>query len=156
MLKFNPTRTNAIARAFSVRLERVGKQAVRKTFFDMGTQMKKEAQHNILHGKKTGRIYVVRLGKRRKFHQASAAGEAPANLTGRLRRSVSYRITASDKIEFGYSDDTPYGKWLENGTPAMGKRPNIVPVATRIHTKARTYFFKNLKREVMRMHNEIR
>lgn len=86
------------------------------------------ASNEILRGKKTGRLYKVRLGKRTRRHRASAAGESHANITGKLRRSMSHKVL-SDGLEFGYGvtkNNAPeYGQHLEFGTKNMKPRPTI-------------------------------
>lgn len=69
---------------------------------------------------KTGRMY----GK----HQASAHGEAPANQTGRLMKSVRYKAYGWSSMEFG--DYVPYGKWLEDGTKRMKERSHLSRTVT--------------------------
>jgi hypothetical protein len=72
----------------------------------------------------TGRIYN-RPGNMGRRHQASAPGEAPADQTGRLRKSVSYRVRGSKMfggslvMEFG--ETAPYGIFLERGTKQTSK-----------------------------------
>ena len=41
-----------------------------------------------LSGSRTGRIY--RIGRKGRVHQASAPGEPPASLTGKLRQSITH------------------------------------------------------------------
>lgn len=141
---------------FAARIERANRQAIRRSFFDMGTTLKKQAQSNIIDGAKTGRVYLIRRGGRRRRHQASAPGESPANMTGALRRGIGYKIQGSDRLEWGYSDKTPYGLWLEEGTPKMEPRPNIIPLSESIHKDARKYYFNSLRSEIMRLSHEIR
>lgn len=73
------------------------------------------AKNNILRGQRSGRWY----GK----HQASAAGESPANWTGHLRDSGWKTIT--DSHLFGIESETAYAQLLEDGTPGgqMAPRP---------------------------------
>lgn len=72
----------------------------------------------------TGRIYN-RPGNMGLRHQASAPGEAPADQTGRLRKSVGYKVRGSKMfggslvMEFGES--APYGIFLERGTKKTSK-----------------------------------
>ena len=75
-------------------------------------------------GSKTGRIYIIRdrLGRRRK-HQASAAGQSPANRTGNYRRSVGWNVNGSNELIFGNSAE--YAGFLELGTSRMAKRPGL-------------------------------
>lgn len=88
-------------------------------------------RENVLHLRRmirnpphTGRIYN-RPGNMGDRHQASAPGEAPADQTGRLRKSVGYRVRGSKMfggslvMEFGES--APYGIFLERGTKQTSK-----------------------------------
>jgi hypothetical protein len=52
---------------------------------------------------KSGRYYSVWVGKSgvKIYYRASAAGEAPAILSGNLRKSISYTIKGRDSMEFG-------------------------------------------------------
>ena len=83
----------------------------------------------ILRKPKGGKVYirVDRAGRRRR-HVASAAGETHANMTGKLRKSMSFRVHPS-KLEFGYGvfrDPMPhYGEYLEYGTSKMDARPSL-------------------------------
>ena len=79
------------------------RQAIRQTFFHMGNELKKKANAAILDKTtKTGRWYRVYRNGRRFWHQASAPGETHANLSGALRRSLSYQIQGTSVLEFGY------------------------------------------------------
>jgi len=156
VFEFEFTKANNEAAFIASRMQRIGQRAIRRSFMALGKDLKDQAQRSILHEKKTGRVYLIRLGKRRKYHQASAPGESPANMTGALRRGIGYQIKGSDSMDFGYSSDTPYGAYLENPKDKRKTRPNIVPVAQKSHNKAKSYFYKALKREVMKVHHEIR
>lgn len=68
--------------------------------------------------KKTGRIYWIK-GKK---HRASAPGEAPAILTGRLYRSIVPKMAPS-KIQARIMPKVFYAQWLEEGT----KNGRILP-----------------------------
>lgn len=117
-------------------------QVFRRGFLDMMRALKKRANHEILHGKKTGRIYIIRgtwASRRlrpgsikRRRHQSSAPGETHANLTGRLRRSLSWKVHGWEKAEFGYgvatdnSNKAPYyAPFVEFGTGNMWERPSL-------------------------------
>lgn len=67
-----------------------------------------------LTGTRTGRIYVNRRGRK---HQASAPGEPPATLTGKLRQSITTSGPIWDgwnvRVEVGSS--MPYAARLEYG-----------------------------------------
>ena len=145
---------NRTSQRWSQGLQRAGNQAIRKSWFDLGQKLKTDAQDSILHGKKTGRIYLIRRGKTRRRHQASRSGESPANLSGDLRRGVKFVISGSNTMRFGYSDKTPYGLWLELGTDVIAPRPNIEPTAEANHRNAKTFYYKSLTREMRALENE--
>jgi len=67
-----------------------------------------------LSGKRSGRIY--RIGKKGRIHQASAPGEAPASLTGRLRQSITHQILWEGDLVWGEVGTTlPQSAILEFG-----------------------------------------
>ena len=99
-------------------------RAVRRAFFVIGHQLVKTAKEQVLKGPKTGRIYRIKRGKRYKNHQASAAGESPANLSGELRKSIGFEIKGSEQLEFGSGrGGVKYARYLEEGTKKMAPRP---------------------------------
>lgn len=100
--------TYAVRRGLKSALIEIGKGDVRHT------------KALIKNPPKTGLMY----GK----HQASAHGEAPANQTGKLMKSVRYKAYGWSKMEFG--DYAPYGKWLEEGTTKMKERPHLSRTVT--------------------------
>lgn len=77
---------------------------------------------------KTGRVYTIG-GSR---HQASAPGEAPANQSGELARKIGFRVSGWSFMKFG--DRAKHGKFLENGTRNMEKRPHL---STTVSEKSR-------------------
>lgn len=99
---------------------------IRKALIETGREMDVLARQEISDkSKKSGRIYLLRLGKRTVKHQASAPGEYPAKITGTLKRSVYPLVVGSSKLLFGYLKDAFYGKFLEDGTKKMGARPAL-------------------------------
>jgi hypothetical protein len=83
----------------------------------------------ILRKPKGGRTYIRRdrLGRRRR-HVASAPGETHANMTGRLRRSLSFRVNGLE-LEFGYGvtkgDAPEYAAAIEFGSKRIKSRPSL-------------------------------
>ena len=72
---------------------------------------------------KSGRVYRIRG----KLHKASAAGEAPAILSGALARNVDFSVSNRD-LTFGDKSQrgkAPIGLFLEEGTKKMSPRPHI-------------------------------
>ena len=99
------------------------RRGLREGLLTIGKENSKHVKRLIRKPPKTGRIYSK--GGRR--IRASAPGEAPANRSGRLARSVGYRVSGWIRCEFG--DRAPYGKFLENGTRKMEPRPHLVRTA---------------------------
>lgn len=84
-----------------------------------GSLLQKATVKTLTTGKRTGRIYIIRGRK----HQASAAGEAPAKLTGRLAKSVGHDVRGK-RLTVGERE--PYAGWLERGTSRMAARPHLL------------------------------
>lgn len=102
---------------------------VEKAFWRIGKDLKREADNEVLHGRKTGRVYFRRdsIGRRRR-HQASAAGESHANVTGTLRKSIGWRAQGL-QLEYGYgaaSLNAPvYARPIEKGGRRVAARPTL-------------------------------
>jgi hypothetical protein len=100
---------------------------------------------------KTGRTYPVPYGFGIKTklsyttYRASAPGEAPAVLTGRLRKSISYEMRGKFSMEFGSKEDSSvisfgtkmkntslaiYAPALELGADNLKPRPFLTPAVT--------------------------
>lgn len=121
-------------------------QGIRRGFFQLGAKLVRDGQKKIVSGTKTGRLY--RIKGRKGLHRASAPGEAPANITGKLRRSVDREVQGADTLEFGYRDSAPYGKFLEDGTAKMEKRPNIIPTVKENEKNAKVMIAQNINRRL--------
>ena len=107
-------------------LDKITSRALEIGGYQAGKQLVKSTSHEILQGKKTGRVYVRsdRSGRMRR-HQASAAGETHANMTGKLRRSLSFKPSSKD-LTFGYMKNAPeYAAYVEFGTSRMAHRPSL-------------------------------
>lgn len=109
------------------------KRGIKLGMFDVGRKIKPDIQRSILDTNKTGRVYLVRLGGNTVRHRASAPGQAPANLTGKLQRSVNYRIRrGGQQMEIGAGNDLiNYARGLELGNSRIAPRPYIKPAITK-------------------------
>lgn len=141
-------------------------QVFRRGFMDYMAALKKRARHEVLHGKKTGRVYWIRgnwgsrrlrPNVRRRKHQSSAPGETHANLTGRALRSISFKVHGHERAEFGYgvasneSQKAPfYATYLEFGTPKgqMKPRPTLQNAIKAVEPEP--FFDKAMEREFHR------
>lgn len=103
------------------------RQSCRLAFYHIGKENVRITRDLIKKGPKTGRLY--RIAGRKRRHRASAPGEPPANLTGRLRRGVNFVVKGTDQMQFG--DTVFYGFYLERGTRKMRPRPHLKPAITK-------------------------
>ena len=94
--------------------------ALKNALNDIGSEVVNETANLIFNGPKTGRIYQYRGAR----HQASSPGEAPANRTGRLAKSVDYKVRSHNEMTVGESAE--YAGFLENGTRKMKPRPHLI------------------------------
>ncbi len=115
------------------RTEELVRRSIRQAWFELGKNLKAEANQEILRKPKSGRVYVIRgpAGRLRR-HRASAPGETHANLSGRLRKSISWKVFGEDSMVFGYGVSTTvknksprYDKFVEFGTRNMDPRPSL-------------------------------
>lgn len=96
------------------------RRGLRGGLLEIGRENSKHVKKLIRKPPKSGRLYKFK-GRR---HQASAAGEAPANRSGRLARSIGFKASGWSRCEFG--DRELYGKFLERGTRKMRPRPHLI------------------------------
>lgn len=104
-------------------LDRRVKRAIHDALCEIGQSNTVHARHMIFR-RKTGRIYIIKGA----FHQASAPGEPPANLSGELARHIGYVVSGHKQMEFGDKSQqgkAPYGLFLEGGTKKMKPRKHI-------------------------------
>jgi len=115
-------------------LQRLTRRGLRQGMFRAGQTLRAEASRAILNDPKTGIVYIRRdrAGRRRR-HQSSAAGETHANLSGTLRRSLSFQLRGSSEIEFGYGVSSgrsapPYAGKIEFGPRGRSNqaRPSLL------------------------------
>lgn len=139
---------------------RAAKEGVRQAFYKLGKDLKATANKLILDGPKTGRTYLIRIGGRLKRHQASAPGEAPANLTGNLRKSIGFDVRGSESMEFGSRSGPPaagispkqnvaaYSKYLEVGSSKIAPRPYLKPSIEENSRNAIEHFTTEITRQL--------
>jgi hypothetical protein len=122
-------------------------QGINKGWIDMGRALVRRGQDSIRKDPKTGRIYDVPkrlraiVGKR--YHQASAPGESPANFTGELAKGLHF-VSHYTQLEWGYDADQNYGKFLETGTRKMSPRPMLEKVSNEIAGIAENYMYADI------------
>ncbi len=115
-------------------------KGIRHGFYLLGKELVRCASQDILRKPITGRVYKYK-GRR---HRASIAGEAPANRSGVLRRSLDFKVHGSDGMEFGYEAD--YGKYLED--EQIHNRPALLISIKKNERNAANYFEQEIKKEL--------
>ena len=100
------------------------KKAIKNSLNRIGDNLVSKSKEFILDKNKTGLIYRKRLRGVMIYHQASAAGESPANFSGDLKNSIGYENKSGNKIIFGAG--MPYSKYLELGTKRISPRPYLI------------------------------
>jgi HK97 gp10 family phage protein len=136
-------------------------QGIRNGFYRLGNVLRRTAKEMILEKPRFGRVYRINRNGRIKIHTASRPGEAPANDTGQLFRSVIYEVSGSDSMKFGYRSNlnpgaiskktakgVNYGKYLERGTNKMKPRPGLLLAIKKNEGNAVEYFEQELKEEM--------
>ena len=134
------------------------RNAIRQAFYFVGKDMKEYSQKLIASKNKSGRTYLVRLNGVSRKHQASAPGEAPANLSGNLKASLGFEVRGGDQMEFGSRSEAPkagvspnqavadYALGLEVGTSIMAPRPYLKPSVNANTGNAVEHFYRELQK----------
>jgi len=95
-------------------------KAIRLSAYNAGRLLVEDLRKEIKKPK-SGRVYRIYLGKRKKYHTASAPSEVPAYRSGKFYKSVNFVVRGLNRMEFG-SDGVDYAKYLEEGTRNMAPR----------------------------------
>lgn len=110
-------------------------RVIRQFWFLTGHDFRNEARAEILRKPKSGRVYFVRTksGGKRRRHVASAPFETHANISGKVRGSIGFKIHGKTRMSYGYGISTakPAPEWarfLEFGTIGFKK---VGPMAAR-------------------------
>lgn len=130
------------------------RQSIRRGWFRLGQDLKSEANKEILKKPKHGRTYILRTRSgRRRRHVASAPGETHANLSGKLRRSISWKVHGHEKLDYGYGISTTaknkapfYDAFVEFGTRRMDPRPSLQNSINETQRNAENHFQRELSK----------
>lgn len=130
MIKMIPGRNNREIYVEIDNLAEKTERSIRHGFFDLGADLARSANKEILRKPKGGRTYIIRSRSsgRKRRHVASAPGETHANMFGDARRSIGWKVRGSSELEFGYGvdkDAPDHVVFLEDGTVKMQPRPSI-------------------------------
>lgn len=99
--------------------------------YDGSVYMAEEMKKSIASGTKSGNRYGT--------HTSSAPGQAPANWTGKLLKSIKVQKTQGKAFVFVTAK---YAEFLEFGTSKMRPRPFIIPA----FLKTKKMILERLKR----------
>ena len=138
MIIFTPKRQSTLylqnARAAPV-FFRAG---IRNALYKIGLDSVRHASSLINNEGRTGRTYFINGTP----HVASGPGEAPANRTGKLKRSFNYLVRGVTELEWG--NEISYAASLEHGTKRMAPRQFLTPT----HEKLQSQVVMDLEEEV--------
>lgn len=134
------------------------RRGIRQGWFAVGKDWKADTNAEIKRKPKSGRVYMVRgpSGRRRR-HVASAPGETHANLSGKLRRSLSWKAHGHSELEVGYGvavsrggRNAPpgYDPFVEFGTGKMAARPSVLNGINSVQRNAEQHLAKGVAREM--------
>lgn len=96
-------------------------QAITRSFRKSGKEVNDNIKSKLSTGSRSGRVYIVR-GKE---HKASAPGEYPAKLTGKVVGGQQYKVTNKQLI---LGNTAPHSVYLEDGTTKMAPRTFLKPL----------------------------
>ena len=99
------------------------KFGIEKAFYFIGKDLMGEFNRQVLAKNKSGQLYIIRRGKTRRRHIASAPGETPANISGKYRKGIGFKVDGANQLIFGNSAE--HAGFLESGTRFMKKRPGL-------------------------------
>lgn len=112
------------------------KAGIKQGLYQTGVNLVKTFRDGVQRQAKTGKIYFISAkggragkvklrGKNKNRHQASAAGEYPAILSGAYLKAIGFDVTGSTELEFGNSDEKAV--WLEKGTENKDGTQKMAP-----------------------------
>lgn len=109
------------------RVNKLTEKSLRQAWFKVGADLKTKANKEILRKPKSGRVYMIRTRSGKRIHRASPPGDYHANRSGKLRRSLGWKVRGRD-LYFGYGLTRPapdYDDFVELGTSKMAARPSL-------------------------------
>ena len=139
-------------------------KAVMESWFALGRDLKNEVNREILRSPKSGKTYIIRTkdGRARR-HVASAPGETHANLSGKLRRSVSWKGHGHSRMDFGYGFSTTsvnqapiYDAAIEYGfdfgnNRKIEPRPSIENAVKKVQHNTKNHFHREMLAQFKRV-----
>ena len=135
------------------------RRGIRQGWYAVGDDWKSEANREILRKPKGGRVYIIRTaGGRTRRHTASAPGETHANLTGALRKALSWKVRGNGtELDVGYAvagktEAPPYAHAIEfgktNAPNTIEPRPSIQNAIKATQRNAEQHLADAVQREL--------
>jgi len=118
-------------------LKKHTRTGIKRAFHKSGQQLKNSFKAEVKFGLKTGRFYGQ--------HQASAAWESPANLSGKYHDSIDFNVSG---VELRFGNTAPYAGYLEFGTSRMKPRPGLSNAIVDQERNIVRNFMKEIEREL--------
>jgi len=136
-------------------------EGIKHGLYFLGKDLVRNSIELINKKPKTGKIYTIIKNGVHVMHQSSAAGEAPAVITGRLRASLGFVVNGWRDMEFGAKRNVrmsskikgngftvtgtraskiDYPADLEDGTKKMKARPFLKPSIKNNYRNAQVHF----------------
>lgn len=120
-----------------------GAEGVRGAIRGAALVVETTAKDLVRSGQKTGRIYEKYNPRR--THRASAPGEPPATVQGRLLDQITHVLDA-DGFGANVESRAAYSRPLEFGTVNMGARPFLHPALEKNKAKIKKVIGEAIKR----------
>ena len=131
-------------------------KGIRRGLHISGQELTKDVRTRMTRKDKTGEVYRTYKGiggrqlKKPRDYTASGAGEYPAVITGKLRKSVDFLVRGNTRLELGAgNNDVKYARALELGYPDrnLKSREYLKQTVERLGNKVET----NISREVNKL-----
>ena len=117
---------------------------------ETGNKMVKHTRQKMSSGPFTGKTYRIRG----RLHRASAGGEYPHTITGKLSRSINKKTFGASRLEFGSTVD--YAKFLEDGTSKMQARNFLLQTAKAFDKQIEVDIIKRVNIEIRKQGIKIK
>lgn len=154
-LSLSPDSTKAL-KSFGIMSAGV-KKGLRIGAYISGKEMANFLKKEMTKKGRSGRRYLVyrglggRLLKNPRLHQASAANEYPAVISGSFRKSVDFQVQGYSQLVFGSGANglaQKYARALEFGTSKMAARQPVGRVVKMFDNKVRTNLTKEINKQM--------
>lgn len=146
MIRIKEDRKNSYVYMQIERTPLIFQKGIKNALHEIGSENVFQLRRFIHLPPKSGRLYFFRG----RIHRASAPGESPANMTGRLSRTTDYKVRmgGSPQVEFG--DTAFYGEYLELGTRNMDPRPHVIRTVKKKERDNYNSLERSVKHEINR------